>query len=167
MTLHRLRHRQHRYLNDCIPEVGLGQGVHYSWARQRTCTHTYTHKETHMYTNEETHTETQLHTETHKHRHVYTHTERRTHTDIHTHTQVCCSPVKHLLGWQGPLSPPNVPCHHLEPQWYLGPLGCHTVPGIPWRARIKDIQCMSTPSPGISRPSETLGSATSEHVPQN
>lgn len=131
--------------------------------------HTNTYKETHTYTNEETqrHTQTHNYTQTHIDTYTHTYTQRDTHTDLHTRTQVCFTPVKHLLGWQGPLSPLNVPCHHLEPRWYLGPLGCHTVPGIPWRARIKDIQCMSTRFPGISRPSETLGSAASEHVPQN
>lgn len=57
----------------------------------------------------------------------------------HTH-QVCSSPAQPLLGWREP-HPAHLPCHHLEPQWCLGPLGCHTAPGIPcgvghraWRA---------------------------------
>ena len=84
------------------------------------------------------------------------------HTHIHTDTHMyhthrdTCTQVRELLprgapSWTARTSF-QLPYHHLEPQWYLGPLGCRTVPGIPWRARIQDMQDVSTPFPGISRP---------------
>lgn len=49
-------HRQYRNLNDHIPVVELGQGKHYSGARQRVCMHIHTE----TYTPTHTHTRTRV-----------------------------------------------------------------------------------------------------------